>query len=119
MEGLSVVRMENHEKMCAEGYGLATVANNGTVLDTWFPNPMLGNSFGPSSSMVLTAERASAAFGSRIATCLLTDRCRSVSTVPVKTVIEDLAQSPRDVHDVYLRLHLLSRRLIQPHGANL
>jgi 2,3,4,5-tetrahydropyridine-2,6-dicarboxylate N-succinyltransferase len=113
------VRIKNHETLGAEGYGLAAVANNGTVLDTWFPNPILGNSFGPSGSTVLTAERASAAFGSRIATCLLTDRRRSVSTIPVRTVIEDLAQSPRDVHDIYLRLHLLSHRLIQPHRANL
>lgn len=119
MGGQSVVSIETHEALGAEGYGLATVADNGTVLDTWFPKPILGGSFAPSRSTVLTAEQASAAFGSRIATCLLPDRRRCVSKIPVRTVIEDLAQAPRDVHDVYLRLHLLSHRLIQPHRANL
>lgn len=119
MEGQSVVRIEIHETSGAEGYGLATVAKSGTVLDTWFPNPTLGSSFGPSGSTVPTAEQASAALGSKVASCLLTDHRRSVSIIPVRTVIEDLAQPPRDVHDVYLRLHLLSHRLIRPHGANL
>ena len=30
-----------------------------------------------------------------------------------------LAAPPRDAHDVYLRLHLLSRRLVRPHDASL
>jgi len=33
--------------------------------------------------------------------------------------IGDLADPPTDVADVYLRLHLLSQRKIQPHGCNL
>jgi len=37
----------------------------------------------------------------------------------VVTFISDLAAPPVDAHDVYLRLHLLSHRLIRPHGANL
>ena len=31
----------------------------------------------------------------------------------------DLAEPPRDVPDAYLRLHLLSHRLVRPHGLNL
>jgi 2,3,4,5-tetrahydropyridine-2-carboxylate N-succinyltransferase len=34
-------------------------------------------------------------------------------------VIPDLSAPPVDTHDVWLRLHLLSHRLIQPHGADL
>src|SRR5205823_11791503 len=30
-----------------------------------------------------------------------------------------LADPPVDAHDVYLRLHLLSGRLVRPHGLNL
>jgi len=30
-----------------------------------------------------------------------------------------LADAPADAHDVYLRLHLLSTRLVRPHGLNL
>ena len=37
----------------------------------------------------------------------------------VVTFIEALADPPVDAYDVYLRLHLLSGRCIQPHGANL
>lgn len=37
----------------------------------------------------------------------------------VVTFIGDLADKPVDVHDAYLRLHLLSHRRIQPHGCSL
>ena len=39
--------------------------------------------------------------------------------VAVVTFIDSLGKPPIDAHDVYLRLHLLSHRLIAPHGANL
>lgn len=37
----------------------------------------------------------------------------------VVTFIEDLDAAPMDIHDAYLRLHLLSHRLVEPHGCNL
>ncbi|MFM7068821.1 MAG: tetrahydrodipicolinate N-succinyltransferase N-terminal domain-containing protein [Actinomycetes bacterium] len=37
----------------------------------------------------------------------------------VVTFIEDLTAAPVDAHDVYLRLHLLSHRKVQPHGCSL
>jgi 2,3,4,5-tetrahydropyridine-2-carboxylate N-succinyltransferase len=40
-----------------------------------------------------------------------------VRTQPVSTEI-DLDEPPRDVPDAYLRLHLLSHRLVPPHGLN-
>jgi 2,3,4,5-tetrahydropyridine-2-carboxylate N-succinyltransferase len=42
-----------------------------------------------------------------------------VQRIPVLTFIDDLQAPPVDAHDVYLRLHLLSQRLVQPHGLNL
>jgi 2,3,4,5-tetrahydropyridine-2,6-dicarboxylate N-succinyltransferase len=39
--------------------------------------------------------------------------------IAVRTVIPDLSVPPVDTHDVWLRLHLLSHRLVQPHGTNL
>ena len=42
-----------------------------------------------------------------------------MTVVAVTTVIADLAAPPADAHDAYLRLHLLSHRLVVPHGANL
>jgi 2,3,4,5-tetrahydropyridine-2-carboxylate N-succinyltransferase len=37
----------------------------------------------------------------------------------VATFIRDLDEPPLDAHDVYLRLHLISWRKLQPHGCNL
>ncbi|WP_407829742.1 hypothetical protein, partial [Staphylococcus aureus] len=48
-----------------------------------------------------------------------TDDAREVSQVVVRTTIADLSKAPVDAHDVYLRLHLLSHRLVAPHGVNL
>ena len=39
--------------------------------------------------------------------------------MPVVTTIASLAEPPADAYDAYLRLHLLSHRLIRPHEANL
>ena len=47
------------------------------------------------------------------------DERRGVRMVPVRTVIASLADPPADTHDAYLRLHLLSHRLIRPHQADL
>ena len=38
---------------------------------------------------------------------------------PVRTEIVSLAEPPADTHDVYLRLHLLSHRLVAPRTINL
>jgi 2,3,4,5-tetrahydropyridine-2-carboxylate N-succinyltransferase len=93
----------------AWGHGLATVvtdgASEGTVLDAWFPRLGLGSA--PTGGMdpdlvALHAEHA----------------VRRVRVEAV-SVEADLAQPPRDVPDVYLRLHLLSHRLVRPHGLNL
>jgi 2,3,4,5-tetrahydropyridine-2-carboxylate N-succinyltransferase len=86
--------------MKAWGAGLATVAGE-RVLEVFYPDPQLGEPGEP-------AELPSSI-----------DQRRGTRTKPVLTVIEDLAQPPRDTADAYLRLHLLSHRLIKPHGANL
>ncbi len=48
-----------------------------------------------------------------------TDAVRHVRRGAVVTFIPDLAQPPVDAHDVYLRLHLLSHRLVRPNTINL
>ena len=35
------------------------------------------------------------------------------------TVLDDLDSAPTDAYDAYLRLHLLSHRLVKPHGLSL
>jgi 2,3,4,5-tetrahydropyridine-2-carboxylate N-succinyltransferase len=99
--------------------GLATVAADGTVLDTWFPAPELVEAPGPAGTERLTAERAAELLGESAPKALGTDARRGVEVIAVRTVIASLEDKPLDAHDVYLRLHLLSHRLVKPHGQSL
>jgi 2,3,4,5-tetrahydropyridine-2,6-dicarboxylate N-succinyltransferase len=90
----------------AWGHGLATIAADGSVLDTWYPTPALG------------AAPADAAPPSSLTALEAKDPARRVHTEVVLTAI-DLDAAPADASDVYLRLHLLSHRLVAPHGMNL
>ena len=87
----------------ASGHGVATVALSGAVLDTWFPEPVLGNL----STPVLPFLSALAGV----------DEIRGVKREVVSIEI-DLDKAPESVSDAYLRLHLISHRIIKPHGAN-
>jgi 2,3,4,5-tetrahydropyridine-2,6-dicarboxylate N-succinyltransferase len=90
----------------AWGHGLATTTlTDGTVLDVWYPQPALG-------------ERDDAPVPAGLEAAAGTDEARGVRTVVVTTEI-DLDTAPQDTADAYLRLHLLSHRLVQPHGQNL
>lgn len=57
--------------------------------------------------------------GAAAAKAIRTDAVRGVEVVAVRTVISSLEDKPLDAHDAYLRLHLLSHRLVKPHGQNL
>ncbi|MEU0568084.1 2,3,4,5-tetrahydropyridine-2,6-dicarboxylate N-succinyltransferase [Nonomuraea sp. NPDC005983] len=97
----------------AHGVGLATVAADGTVLDTWFPAPELGE------PPVTGTERLAADAAGELAALVGPDPARGVEVVAVRTGIAKLSEPPADAHDVYLRLHLLSSRLVRPHGLSL
>ncbi|MGW7515554.1 2,3,4,5-tetrahydropyridine-2,6-dicarboxylate N-succinyltransferase [Streptomyces sp. NPDC054796] len=99
--------------------GLATVAADGTVLDTWFPAPELAAEAGPAGTERLSPERAAELLGEAAPKALGPDPVRGVEIVAVRTVIASLDDKPLDTHDVYLRLHLLSHRLVKPHGLSL
>ncbi|MBT2456428.1 2,3,4,5-tetrahydropyridine-2,6-dicarboxylate N-succinyltransferase [Streptomyces sp. ISL-86] len=99
--------------------GLATIAADGTVLDTWFPAPELVAEPGPAGSERLTAEQAVELLGAAAAKAIRQDAVRGVEVVAVRTVISSLEDKPLDAHDAYLRLHLLSHRLVKPHGQSL
>ena len=62
---------------------------------------------------------ASAQLGVDVSRLLGPDAARGVDRVAVVTAIASLADPPVDAHDAYLRLHLLSHRLVRPRGANL
>ncbi|WP_320670950.1 2,3,4,5-tetrahydropyridine-2,6-dicarboxylate N-succinyltransferase [Patulibacter defluvii] len=120
---------EQQQTAGAWGIGLATVAEaDGRVLDTFFPTPALGldaatiaraGHTGGSGTSEVSFARATEAAGGAVAAAIGRDPGRGVRTIAVVTVIEDLAAAPVDAHDVYLRLHLLSHRLVRPHGLSL
>jgi 2,3,4,5-tetrahydropyridine-2-carboxylate N-succinyltransferase len=93
----------------AWGYGLATVAGNGTVLDTWFPHPKLGALPKGVDPHIAPAE-FEALEGS--------DPRRNVE-LDFVTVVIDLDSAPSSTSDAYLRLHLLSHLLVAPNTINL
>ncbi|MFI8274616.1 2,3,4,5-tetrahydropyridine-2,6-dicarboxylate N-succinyltransferase [Streptomyces sp. NPDC085929] len=99
--------------------GLATIASDGTVLDTWFPAPELVAEPGPAGTERLTADQAVELLGTAAAKAIRLDAVRDVEVVAVRTVISSLEDKPLDAHDAYLRLHLLSHRLVKPHGQSL
>ncbi|MEU9142980.1 2,3,4,5-tetrahydropyridine-2,6-dicarboxylate N-succinyltransferase [Streptomyces sp. NPDC048349] len=99
--------------------GLATLTADGTVLDTWFPAPQLVAEPGPAGTERLTADQAVELLGAAAAKAIRQDAVRGVEVVAVRTVIASLDDKPLDAHDAYLRLHLLSHRLVKPHGQNL
>ena len=97
----------------ASGIGLATLAGNGSVLDTWFPAPELIESGDGGTLRLSVAE-----VPEELAALAGRDDDRDVETVVVRTVIGSLDDKAVDAYDAYLRLHLLSHRLVAPHGLN-
>ncbi len=90
----------------AWGHGLATSTPDGTTLDVWYPSPALGAAPAgarPPADLV-AAERH--------------DADRDVDVHVVLTAL-DLTVPPTDAADAYLRLHLLSHRLVRPHEVDL
>ncbi|MFD6564356.1 2,3,4,5-tetrahydropyridine-2,6-dicarboxylate N-succinyltransferase [Micromonospora profundi] len=98
----------------AWGIGLATVTADEQVLDTWYPTGKLGLGelplvAGEDQSDVL--DLPPAALGDR--------PLPGLRTVQVVTVIGSLDDPIKDAPDAYLRLHLLSHRLVRPNQLNL
>jgi 2,3,4,5-tetrahydropyridine-2-carboxylate N-succinyltransferase len=101
----------------AWAFGLATLsassgateaAGRAEVLDTWYPEPHLADA---SDAAADAPEELHALEG--------TDEVRGVRRVVVRTVVPDLQAPPVDAHDVWLRLHLLSHRLVRPRSIDL
>jgi 2,3,4,5-tetrahydropyridine-2-carboxylate N-succinyltransferase len=87
----------------ASGYGIATISN-GTTLDVWFPSPVL-------APLAATAP-------AELAALVGPDQARAVNRELVGIEI-DITKAPANAADAYLRLHLLSHRLVKPHGLAL
>jgi 2,3,4,5-tetrahydropyridine-2-carboxylate N-succinyltransferase len=94
----------------AWGVGLATSTHDGRVLDTWYPRLGLGAApddvrgpYGTPADLAALATESPA---------------RRTRSVVVHAEI-DLDAAPADASDAYLRLHLLSHRLVLPNSINL
>ena len=103
----------------AQGEGFATVASDGGVLDAWFLNPKLTPGGANAGTQRVTGLLLPGQSADDVARYARKDDIRGVEVVPIRTEIACLADKPVDVHDVYLRLHLLSHRLVKPNAANI
>jgi 2,3,4,5-tetrahydropyridine-2-carboxylate N-succinyltransferase len=73
-------------------------------LDVWYPSPALGALTGTADATLTSMVGSDEARGVR----------REVVSLEI-----DLTVAPKDAKDAYLRLHLLSHRLVKPHGQSL
>ncbi len=89
----------------AWGWGLASIHKSGQVLDTFFPAPQLGSSDDTRPPLSMTSAEGS-------------DDVRGVRSEVVQVEI-DLDAAPSGSSDAYLRLHLLSHRMVTPRSINL
>lgn len=89
----------------AYGVGVATQTESGQTLDCHFYSLGLGSKPANKQGETLNLQQDS-------------DLIRKVKKIAIDISI-DLSVAPKDVADVYLRLHLLSHRLVKPHSINL
>jgi 2,3,4,5-tetrahydropyridine-2-carboxylate N-succinyltransferase len=97
------------EATYAWGYGLVSVAGDGTVLDTWYPKPRLGRLPEGREPWIVPAG-LEAQTGE--------DERRNVR-LDARAIEIDLSASVGSTPDAYLRLHLLSHLLAAPNSINL
>ena len=88
----------------AWGDAVVTVTEAGSELDYFFPDPQLGPAGGP-AQFAVRPDHA--------------DSVRAVRTTHRRVEIADLDAPPAGAGDVYLRLHLLSHRLVRPNTISL
>jgi 2,3,4,5-tetrahydropyridine-2-carboxylate N-succinyltransferase len=92
----------------AHGVCLFTVhEDSGAVLDAWFPEPKLGAPTAESEGEGVELD------------ALRSDDANRGTTRQIALVASDLDAEPEDTMDVWLRLHVLSHRLVRPHEVNL
>ena len=92
----------NSAEQNAFGIGIESQNQAGEILECWFHTLGIGSKTGVDKFPEL----------------LTTDEIRKVKRVNLSLEI-DLTKPAKDVADVYLRLQLLSHRIVKPHGLNL
>src|ERR1700755_2418527 len=96
----------------ASGEGFATMTADGRVLDSWFLQLRLVEKAGKTATVRLTQDEIKRSLGVSADGYARHDDVRNVEIVAIRTEIDSLASAPTDGHDAYLRLHLLSPRLL-------
>lgn len=105
----------------AWGLGLATLdLVSGDTVEVMFPAPRLGlpDGVGAGETVEPDAGTVEAMGHPEILGAVGTDELRGVRTAPILVSIADLDAPPTGVAEGYLRLHLLSHRLVEPGGLN-
>ena len=102
----------------AHAIGLATFHND-TVLDVWYPAPQLIEAGSrPSATGDLAVQELPQELD-YLAALVAQDDARATSRRLVTATISSLDDAPVDAIDAYLRLHLLSHRLVLPNSISL
>ncbi len=110
------------------GLGVASKNNRGEILDVYYPAPLATISGELASALDGVSGEINAAATRSLATDL-----KAAGHTPLAAVAERIAGSdkaivassladnapPTSVGDAYLKLHLLSHRLVRPHGTDL
>lgn len=98
--------MSTFNPLAAWADGLTSIATDtGEVLEVFFAEPRLGEPSTPAPAVSEPPVRV--------------DARRGVEVRAQRIVVADLATPPADAADAYLRLHLLSHRLVRPNTINL
>ena len=105
--------MTEAENGGAEAVGLATFAA-GEPIEVFFPEPRLGGLGDTGWEELKEGAPEVAQFEGMLGE----DPVLAVRRAPVFVRIADLAAAPQSVPDAYLRLHLLSHRVVPPRGQN-
>ena len=101
----------------ASAHGIATLTvPDGRVLEAFYPEPALtpGETQEPGTRRLTGLE-----IPPELSHAVGADERREVEVVAVSTSVASLAAAPVDAYDAYLRLQLLSHRLVRPHEVNL
>ena len=110
--------MTEMTQQAASAQGIATLTvPDGRVLEAFYPEPALDAD--ASNQEAGTRRLTGLEIPPDLAHAVAADERRQVEVVAVTTTIPSLAEAPVDAYDAYLRLQLLSHRIVRPHEVNL
>ncbi len=140
--------IDGYQNPAAFGVGVATIADNGDVLDVSYPHVQAGGQSFPGAALAKVAGHVAGTATYQLSEAQLAEAialvvpaetvpiphpnlaawrgCLEVARTPalggtrqlVVSFVGSLDDAPIDAIDGYLRLHLLSHRAVQPNGIN-